>query len=94
VGVYNLPITAVWALGFAANIFIDSFAIGFGDYLDIYAAFATPCSDSLNHKSGLINKAASRSLHAHFFPAGTGGEDRSSSALPLSPFDQLDRRPL
>jgi hypothetical protein len=52
VGVYNLPITAVWALCFVANVFIHSCAICFGDYLDSYAAFAAPCSNSLNHKSG------------------------------------------
>ena len=51
VGVYNLPITAVWALCFVANVFIDSCAICFGDYLDSYAAFAAPCSNSPNHKS-------------------------------------------
>jgi hypothetical protein len=43
---------------------------------------------------GLINKVVSRSPHAHFFPAGAGREDRSSSALPLSPFDHLERSPL
>ena len=47
VGVYNLPITAVWALCFVANVFIHSCAICFGDYLDSYAAFAAPCSKSL-----------------------------------------------
>ena len=56
VGVYNLLITAVRALCFAANIFIDSCVICFGDYLDSYPAFATPCSSSLNHKSGLIKR--------------------------------------
>jgi hypothetical protein len=53
VGVYHLPITAVWALCFVANVFIiDSCAICFGDDFDSYAAFAAPCSKSLNHKSG------------------------------------------
>ena len=52
VGVDNLPITAAWALCFVANVFIHSCAICFGDYLDSYAAFAAPCSNSLNHKSG------------------------------------------
>ena len=51
-GVYNLPIAAVWALYFLANGFIDSCAICFGDDLDIDAAFAAPCGNSLNHKSG------------------------------------------
>lgn len=49
-GVYNLLITAVWALCFVTNVFIDSCAICFGDYLDCYAAFAVPCSNSLNRR--------------------------------------------
>jgi len=56
VGVYNLPITAVWALCFVANVFTDSCAICFGDDLDIYAAFAAPCSKSLNHDLGLLRQ--------------------------------------
>ena len=57
-GVYNLPITAVWALCFVVNVFIHSCAICFGDYLDSYAAFAAPSSNSLNHKSGLLRQVA------------------------------------
>ena len=52
VGVYNLLITAVWALCFVTKVFIYSCAICFGDHLDSYAAFAGPCSNSLNHKFG------------------------------------------
>jgi hypothetical protein len=40
------------------------------------------------------NKPALLSHHAHFFCAGPCGEDCSTSALSLSAFDQLDRRPL
>jgi len=50
VSVNNLLITAVWALCFVADIFVDSYAICFGDYLDCYAAFAAPCSNTLNHR--------------------------------------------
>jgi hypothetical protein len=58
VGVYNLPITAVWALCLVANVFIDSCAICFGDDLDSYAAFAAPCSKSLDHNLGLLRQVA------------------------------------
>jgi hypothetical protein len=40
------------------------------------------------------NKPALLSHHAHFSLAGACGEDCSTSALWLSAFDQLDRRPL
>ena len=60
-GVYNLLITAVWALCFVTNVFIDSCAICFGDYLDSYAAFAVPCSKSLNHRFRSPRQTLSRS---------------------------------
>ena len=52
VSVYNLLITAAWAISFVANVFIDACAICFGGYLDSYAAFAAPCSNFLNHRLG------------------------------------------
>jgi hypothetical protein len=58
VSVDNLLITAVRALCFMANVFIDSCAICFGDYLDSYAAFAEPRSNSINHKSKPTEEAA------------------------------------
>jgi hypothetical protein len=47
------------------------------------------CSISQNQK-----KAALLTLHAHFFFVGGRGEDRPTSALSSSAFDQRDRSPL
>ena len=55
----NLFIAAVRALCHVANVFIDSCAICFRDYLHRYATFAAPCSNSANHTLAPTNTSCS-----------------------------------
>src|SRR5678815_4118030 len=55
----DLFIATIGALCHVSNVFIDSCAICFRDYLHRYATFAAPCSNSANHTLAPTNTSYS-----------------------------------